>query len=510
MGVCSLCGASGVEDLIGADGSRPCGSTPKCISLQKKSKEHLHRITASVTTLPNEVNEEVARYGKPLVEKDRDAVFVPAKGKRSPSLEQPIVAAVINPANPNALYGYDTKGDAIQRPNEDADRHRNLLSSPVFRDASVRCGKHFDQPAQDCPRCREAADQQRACDLAALAPKIEASPEKPVDAPSSEKPVDVFPTETEAEQLVRNLLKNFGLDKKAVPPQRKPIREREYHLREIFGVSREQIVEWLNDFRITYLNPPETIIVCDKETVMQEPDHTEFNRLQAEKIVALEAAKAEQERMLEELKQRQGDNGLTKRENTTLRKRYVAAIEKLEHEITQEKRAKPNGEPVQVERDIPGTEREGLRFSGRGLDLRWVEEYLMHYEDMTVGTGDYYLVENAAIIRAIDIGMFPHPFLEEYRAKYRPAFIIAEKLLDFGEHETLVEYAQHGEADSQSSGLSTHGRGTGVTDQRYHRRPLKTFDTFRRITGGSGSGDHGGSASHFGAPDYDQSDDTNE
>jgi hypothetical protein len=497
-GVCPLCRAPGVADLIGNDGLKPCGSTFECLELQKKKRLELEHILDSVGKfeIPNE---DVERHGKPLAPSDKDSVFSTGKAKRSASLEQATVAVLIAPADPDAPWSRDLETDLPIKP-----PMLGVIEKGQKLPVGPRCDEHPDYPAAECYKCREEADHQRARDLAAAAPKIELpSPEKPVDAPKL----------AEAEQLERNLRASFGLDKKAAPSPRPPV-IREIHLRKIFGVKLEQIVEWLSDLRILYLCEPTKVIVCNKESVMREPDNTEFDRLQTEKIVGLEKDIAEQEKMLEELKQRQGDNGLTRRENTTLRKRYVNAIKNLKHEITQAKRQKPpHMEPQQAEVDKPGTEHEELRFTGQRLDPMWVDGYLKSFADMTVGGGWDFLVENAVICRAIDAGMYTHPFLQEYKAKYWPAFTIAEQVLDHGEHEILareagVEYAEHAESDAHSSALSFHGEGIRSRGYTYRQKPLKTFDNFRRVTGGSGRDDDGG-ARHSGAPDYDPSDDTN-
>ena len=537
----------------------PC-NTPECVQIQNKRKAE-HRATVGPAEkerpepseqsqrgghvfIPDSIDtasglaetpagdEDVQAEPDPIIAKDDHSEesikkrlalkkeLELGKVRRSPSLEQPIVTALINPANPSALYGYDENGDAIQRPKEDSARHRDLLSRDTFRNVSLRCGKHSDQPGNDCPKCREDADHQRARDRAAVP-----TPERPRSYGGAagrpvrthgEKPIPVVPSS--GSDIVKQIERPFGFDikhgNKAPRATRAP---REYSYRKIFDLKRSQIVGWLSDLHIRYINAPTVVTVSRKQLVTQEADNTEFEKWRATKITELKGQLAEYEKELADLRANWKSNGHTNKTNIAMRNRFVKSIGGLRDEITQTKRAKPaESEPKQIEVDIPGTEHEELIFTGQQLDETWRSDYLNSYDvdgfplNPQVGDEDFRVFENAVISQAYAKKVFSiDPDLLKMLRRRHPGLLDPGKdeVLDHGEHETRAEYESHSESDAHASGLRFRGKGIKVTGNKSYGKALETFDGVFQVNRGPGSGGDGG---HPGAPDFDVSDDTNE
>jgi hypothetical protein len=329
-----------------------------------------------------------------------------------------------------------------------------------------------------------------------------------------ERPISVDPKE----QIERNMIRNFGLEHKIFPSGTKQSHApREYSYRKIFepfGTTRAQIVAWLSDLNILHINDPIEEWVCRTELVTLEPDNTEFEKQRADKIAGLQVKIAEAEADLADLHANWKTNGHASRDNTTLKKRFVKAIDEARKEVTQTKRAKPpETEPKRVEVDIPNSEYLRLRFVGRTLHEEWVSGYLKSYDadgfplasrDAQVNDETFRVFENAVIFQAFAkrVLVIDPDVLAMLTRKY-------PGLLNPGQEQALSDRQAdfYAEYDSHASGLRFRGRGMKVTGAKYVGKALETFDGVFKTNRGPGSGGDGG---HPGAPDYDPSDDTND
>ena len=270
-------------------------------------------------------------------------------------------------------------------------------------------------------------------------------------------------------------------------------------------------MEWLSDLNILHVNEPIEERVCRKQLVTQEADNTEFEKQCTDKISGLQVKIADTEKEIADLWERWKINGNTNRQNTVLKKRLLKAIEKVQREITQTKRAKPpESEPKQIEIDIPKSEYLRLRFVGRTLNETWVSDYLKSYDahgfplDPLVSDETFRVFENAVIYQALNKKLLAvdSDVLAILTRKY-------PGLLNPGQEQALSDRQDdfYAEYDAHGSGLRFRGKGIKVTGNKYHGKALEDFDgVFRTHRGpGGSSGD-----THPGAPDFDPSDDTND
>jgi hypothetical protein len=431
------------------------------------------------------------------------------RAQRSASLEQPIVAVPIGP--PSAPYGHDENGNAIRPPKMGHTMAPQIDVVPAPEQTPVS----LYSPAPEVPR----PDSSQSLWNRPVIGDIDGAgrwKRKRDELRPGEKsiPVSASSGGDLVKQIKLRAIKPFGLE---VPRLRRSSglhAPREYSLRKIFqpyGVTRGKIVEWLSDLNILHVNEPIEERVCRKQLVTQEADNTEFEKQCTGKISGLQAKIADTEKEIADLRERWKINGNTNRQNIALKKRLLKAIEKVQREITQTKRAKPpKSEPKQIEIDIPNTEYIRLRFVGQTLDETWVSDYLKSYDahgfplNPLVSDETFRVFENAVIYQALNkkVLVVDSDVLAILTRKY-------PGLLNPGQEQALSDRQDdfYAEYDAHASGLRFRGKGIKVTGNKYHGKALEDFDgVFRTHRGpGGSSGD-----THPGAPDFDPSDDTND
>jgi hypothetical protein len=543
---CHVCGRPMAENRNRRNKLVPC-NTPECVDLQNKRKA-VYRANVGLAEVERpEPSEQSQRGGQVFTPDsidtasglaetpagDEDAQVEPEtiiakddhseesikkrlalkkeleRGKvwRSPSLEQPIVVAPIGPLD--APFGYDENDNPIRPPLMGHTGVTPVVDPPKPKPISLYSPKPENPPPApetvwNVAQYRETPAGRHIRTHEELRP--------------GEKPISV--SASSGQDLVKKIesrgIKPFGLDiKHGNRPPRAP---REYSYRKIFELKRSQIVGWLSDLHIRYINAPTVVTVCRTKLVTQEAGNAEFEEWRAAKINRLKDEIADVEKDLEDLRTRWKINGHPNKTNIAMRNRFVKTIDGFKDEITQTKRAKPpQNESNQIEVDIPGTEHEELRFTGQQLDENWVKDYLKTYDGdgfpliPEVDEETFRVFENAVITQAHHKKVYEvaAPDVLEKLRRTHPGLLEPGKdeVLDHGEHETRAEYETHTESDAHASGLRFRGKGIKVTGNKYYGKALETFDGVFKVNRGPGSGGDGG---HPGAPDFDPSDDTND
>jgi len=546
MHPCHVCGESFMQNLNVR--LRPCNSA-RCRKLQSIRKAKLVASIGPAEKERSEPSEQSERGGHVLISEsidtasglaestvpdedipaDSDTIIDPddktaaankqrvrlknerkiERAQRSASLEQPIVAVPIGP--PSAPYGHDENGNAIRPPKMGHTMAPQIDVVPAPEQTPVS----LYSPAPEVPR----PDSSQSLWNRPVIGDIDGAgrwKRKRDELRPGEKsiPVSASSGGDLVKQIKLRAIKPFGLE---VPRLRRSSglhAPREYSLRKIFqpyGVTRGKIVEWLSDLNILHVNEPIEVRVCRKQLVTQEADNTEFEKQCTGKISGLQAKIADTEKEIADLRERWKINGNTNRQNIALKKRLLKAIEKVQREITQTKRAKPpKSEPKQIEIDIPNTEYIRLRFVGQTLDETWVSDYLKSYDahgfplNPLVSDETFRVFENAVIYQALNkkVLVVDSDVLAILTRKY-------PGLLNPGQEQALSDRQDdfYAEYDAHASGLRFRGKGIKVTGNKYHGKALEDFDgVFRTHRGpGGSSGD-----THPGAPDFDPSDDTND
>ena len=546
MHPCYVCGRKFLQNLYRR--LRPCGSD-ECLKLQSARKAELVAAIGPAEKPRSEPSEQSQRGGYVLVPvsidtasglaetttdedipDDSDTVIDPEdktreankkriklkneqkteRIQRSASLEQPVVAVPIGPVA--APYGRDENGNPIRPPTmgHTMARQIDVVPAPEQKPISLYSPKPEvprPDPAESIwHNSRESGD---SADSAAGRWKRKAFELRPGEVPIS---VSASSGQDLVRQIESHAMKPFGLDIPRRGSKQTHAPRVTRPLRQIFDISRAQIVAWLADLNILFIEEPVRERVCRTEKVTLPVDNTEFEKQRADKIAVLQKQLVEHKSNLADLRQRWRLNGKTNRENTVLKKGLLKYIAEVRREITTTSRAKPpETPPQQIEVDIPGTEYERLTFkSTRTLHMDWVKGYLESYDaygfplNPQVNDATFREFEDAVIYQALSKKVFvvDADVLALYSRKY-PGF------LDPGQEKALGDRQEdcYAEYDSHASGLRFRGRGIKVTGNKYYGKALETFDgvfrTHRGLGGSSGE-------MHSGAPDFDPSDDTND
>jgi hypothetical protein len=562
---CLVCGNPFVQNLSGNRRQKPC-NTPECLEIQKIRRAEFAAAVGPAEKERSEPSEQSQRGGHVLISESIDTASGLAeapvshedapdepetvidpddkttaankarvalkreqlldKVKRSPTLEQPSVAAEINPGNPTAPYGYDPETGLAIRPPVSGHTAAHLIAVPPPEKKPIS----LYSPPQP-PRPDPAASLWNA-------------PMRPLGMVVDPEPLSVV--ERIEENVVRRLL-NIPVKRtlgKVIPlsstatawSSTNPNDVRNYNkelienankvgrgpasitaaetrppttpttevpsLRRMIGITREQIVLWIATPEILF-RESSVRKVCDKEIVSSDSAVKEFEEKRAANIAAFEKEIADAQNDIDQINRDRDTSGLDGRVirgmiNDIIRKRIAPSKAK----ITLEKRLKapePTVETVEV--DVPGTEREETVYSKPAFDQQWLDLYKNDLAEMSIDGDEHVVFENAVILRAAEFEhiLAQYPTMVDCISEAFPN--VVGPLSDKGREED-----HHEEADSLAMGLRIRGKGRKTTGRTWQNNALETFDGVYPTHRGAGpSGESGGG--HSGCPDFDPSDD---
>jgi hypothetical protein len=563
---CLVCGKPHVQDLRGNRRQKPC-NTPECVKLQEMRKAEFKAIVGPVEKERPEPSEQSQRGGHVLISESIDTVSglaealvgdedVPDdpetvidpedksttankkrvalkreqlldKVKRSPTLEQPSVAAEINPGNPKAPYSYDLETDLVIRPPVLGHTAAHLIAVPPPEQKPISLYSPPQPPRPDPARSLWNAP------MRPLGVVVEPEPLSVVERieedvvrrllniPVKRTLGNVIPLSSTAtawsstnpndvrnynKELIENANKTgrvpASLPAAGTLPPTAPATDIP-SLRRMIGITREQIASWITMPEILF-RESSVRTVCDKEIVSSDPAVNEFEETRAANIAALEKEIADAQNDIDQINRDRDTSGLDGRVirgmiNDIRRKRIAPSKAKITLE-NRRKAPEPIVETVEV--DVPGTEHAELVYSKPVFDQQSLDLYKNDLAEMSIDGDEHVVFENAVILRAAEF--------EHIRAQYPTmAECVSVAFPDIVGplHDNGREEDHHEEADSHAMGLRIRGKGRKTTGRAWHNEALETFDGVYPTHRGAGSpGDSGGG--HQGCPDFDPSDDT--